>query len=84
MTDQKTPNADHTIPTLVTDQNSAHLAEPPSRQAWIRRFWPLITSCLLSVIWLGICIWWFMESGKTLARMPIYEAGGLLAGRPCP
>ena len=84
MTDQKTPNTDHAIPTLVTDQNSAHLTDPPSRQAWIRRFWPLIASCLLSIIWIGICIWWFMESGKTLARMPIYEAGGLLAGASLP
>ncbi|VAX05016.1 hypothetical protein MNBD_ALPHA03-1909 [hydrothermal vent metagenome] len=55
-----------------------------SKQTWFKWFWPLLLCSALSIIWIGICIWWFIASGKTIARMPIYEAGGLLAGASLP
>ncbi len=87
MTDSKSTNSRKT-----DDQPSAtpqgDVTEKPSQdkapQTWFARFWPLITAATVSIIWIGLCIWWFMDSEKTISRMPTYEAGGLLAGASLP
>ncbi len=86
MTDSKNPETDHVVTALPTALNAAQdiIPETTGRRAWFRRFWPLILATTMSLLWVGICIWWYMASGKTMARMPLYEAGGLLAGAALP
>lgn len=89
MTDNKTPEPDQVVTPLHPSQTvpPQHPLQEDGRQAWVRRFWrfwPLLTSLCLSVVWVAASVWWFMESGKTLARMPVYEVGGLLAGASLP
>jgi len=86
MTDEKNSETEQVVTSLPTALNKAHdnVPKPTARQTWIRRFWPLLLSTILSIIWIGISLWWFMDSSKTIARMPLYEAGGLLAGASLP
>ncbi|MBL4802516.1 MAG: hypothetical protein JKY45_11535 [Emcibacter sp.] len=90
MTDRKTPNTDHVVSTPITTKDPSPSTNTPKtvpRLAWakrFRRFWPLLLSFSLSLIWVGVCIWWFSGSGKTLTRMPLYEVGGLTAGASLP
>jgi len=85
MTD-KTPGTDQVVTHLPTARNAVQgpLPEEAAGRAWFRRFWPLATSGILSLLWIGACIWWFVDSGKTLDRMPLYEISGLLAGASLP
>ncbi len=86
MTDSKTPDTDQATPSQAADPDKiqATISDENSSHAWFSRFWPLLLSATLSLIWIGLCIWWFRESGKTIARMPTYETGGLLAGAMMP
>ena len=86
MNDSKKPGAEQVIPQHETasDQKQDIISDESVGQTWLSRFWPLLLSAILSVIWIGVCIWWFKESGKTIARMPTYETGGLLAGATLP
>jgi len=79
--------SDHKMPETTqetTQETMPETTQETRRPSWVRRFWPLLTAAILSDIWIGICIWWFIESGKTLSRMPLYEVGGLLAGASLP
>jgi len=86
MADGKNSETEQVVTSLPTALTMAQgtIPEMTSKQAWFRRFWPLLLSAFLSIVWIGTCIWWFMDSGKTIARMPLYEAGGLLAGGSLP
>ena len=86
MTDSNKPTTDQDAsPQDVTPNTiQGNISGKPAQQAWIQRFWPLLVSATLSLVWSGICLWWFMDSDKTLARMPLYEAGGLMAGASLP
>lgn len=86
MTDSKTLDADQANLTQAADPDKiqGNIPDEGSGHVWFRHFWPLLLSATLSLIWTGLCIWWFWESDKTLARMPIYEVGGLLAGATLP
>ncbi len=86
MADGKKSDTEQVVTSLPTSLTRAHEKKSAGagKESWFRRFWPLLLCCALSIIWVGICIWWFMTSGKTIARMPLYEAGGLLAGGSLP
>jgi len=59
-------------------------ADETKSQTWLHHFWPLLLSAMLSLAWGAVCLWWFMESEKSVSRMPLYEIGGLLAGASMP
>ncbi|MCF6216511.1 MAG: hypothetical protein L3J58_10110 [Emcibacter sp.] len=86
MADGKKSDTEQVVTSLPTSLTMAHEKKSAGagKQSWFRRFWPLLLCTALSIIWIGICIWWFITSGKTIARMPLYEAGGLLAGASLP
>ncbi|MCF8473612.1 MAG: hypothetical protein K9G26_02865 [Emcibacter sp.] len=77
MIDKASPDKTNINPSLdVSTEKKQH--------PWIQRFWPLMLSFILSMIWITICVWWFFDSDKTIARMPLYETGGLMAGASLP
>lgn len=86
MTDSKTLDKDQITSPLNTAHNTIlnNISDESARQAWLRRFWPLLLSASLSLIWILICLWWFMGSDKVISQMPVYEAGGLMAGASLP
>tara|TARA_R110002073_G_scaffold303165_1_gene471376 strand:- start:3471 stop:6164 length:2694 start_codon:yes stop_codon:yes gene_type:complete len=86
MTDNTTSETDHVVTPLHKPSTSGPIiaAQDNGRQAWLLRFWPLLASMTCSLMWITACVWWFIESEKTLSRMPVYEAGGLLAGASLP
>lgn len=86
MMDSKESTTDQGVSPIDPTQNTVQgkISGNTAQQAWFQRFWPLLLSATLSLIWIGICLWWFMDSGKTLTRMPLYETGGLMAGASLP
>ncbi len=86
MAKSKKPGKDQVVPILanVPTMAQGNISDETARQAWFRRFWPLLLSAGLSLVWIGICIWWFATSGKVIAQMPVNETGGLMAGASLP
>ena len=86
MTDSKKTTTDQDVSPKGTPPNTVrgNISGKTAQQAWVQRFWPLLLAATISLVWTGVCLWWFMDSGKTIARMPLYEAGGLMAGASLP
>ena len=86
MTDSKKTTTDQDVSPKGTPPNTVrgNISGKTAQQAWVQRFWPLLLAATISLVWSGVCLWWFMDSGKTIARMPLYEAGGLMAGASLP
>ena len=82
MTNSKTKGPEQTITPADTVQNN--ISNGTTSQTWHRRFWPLLLCSVLSIIWIAICLWWFMSSGRTISQLPVYEAGGLMATASLP
>ncbi|WP_417317835.1 hypothetical protein [Emcibacter sp.] len=64
--------------------HKVNITREAGTKAWLKTYWPMLTSTVLSILWVGACISLFLTSDRQLDRMPLYEMAGLLAGAMLP
>ncbi|WP_321391771.1 hypothetical protein [Emcibacter sp.] len=64
--------------------NRVNISREVGLKAWLKSYWPMLFSTVLSVVWIAACISLFLSSDRQLDRIPLYELAGLLAGAMLP